>query len=1207
MATLLCIGGCGEDAGGGGLAPPSLPDTYKPPKDVAVVTPDAGTPEVFYPPPPCQLGIKDPAEGLHVHGVVSIAAAAAHESLDMDRAVASVVRCDTEGADPIVLGEKPKSEWNGIDFTFDWDTEGLETGEYCIQVQAAAVSPTEQASDAPTCGAGRRVFVDNSCPAIGWVSPVDAGVDADGKPTGTYLRHMPIEFDTIDHTRVASARLLGPSNEVLRDFELVDDGNGLQHIADTIDVCAYGTGVLTFTVELTDEFGPPCLEEVKPRIVRCPAFVTADEYPPAESHKPVHMDDYDYDGDGANDIVAATGSGVVVYRNDGDGRLEAPLPLPGLNKAVRFVIPDDVNGDGKTDIIAIHNLGDASAATVYLWATVCQPDPAFDPTTYADDQLPPLHPVICSERFAETEVKPLPAAVTAQLYGNLADDPNASGATGKRKDLILGTVDGKHTIAVLLRAEGPDTTWEEDGETKSAPLCTYWQKQWGPLGEELPPAEHQVTACFRDPIFHAGVGNVNDIAMGNFVEDEFGNALDIVVSHNEAALITVFQHDGTGHFKAGFSWPDLAPHHATRVIAGSFNLDGTTQDPQHVDLMLLIPEIGQIWQIFGTGDGGFQKAGHPETGQPYTLRRAICVEGTPRDMVLEFMNDSQVTSKTLDLVVANSSAGTLWNLFGVQGIGKSGMVFETPRVVDITGGPQQIVITHLNGDPYWDVVTRSASGLIAVAYGALPPESGVDVTNPLAGDEGTFIAAGSITTPIPAQASGGTHSCEQSSQGADGVKASLGTPEDRLSPRHMTLADFDGDDKLDMVVVTERSKVVTVEGAGAAVVPILTYKSDGIAPRIFAGQSTARPVTSFCVPGVEECELEFGPPKGIVNALNHGSFDIGQSNDLVYVTNTYYPSTDNPGEAASEFPELPSIDVMYNDGSGSFSQSSKTSDNPQFLEEPGDFLDYGFKGGSRPKAVTVLHCNVAGDPFADYAVVAERQTDNETRSILRVFQASPNQKTFNLVWNHTFTPGKSALGITATKLGSFDEEGDTLTDLLVVTPIGVEIFHGVNTFCGFQPAGNVEVGTGVRAAAARDLDGDNMADIVAARSDGVVAVLYGLDTVAFAPPDFTLSVPDGDLQQVDISDINGDGRRDIAVLDDGALVVFLGLGGTMGFWPEGYRIPVGSGSSSLAVRDLDEDGCVDVLTLSPTTKAVTFLRNKTGLAATCAEDVYLPL
>ena len=178
-----------------------------------------------------------------------------------------------------------------------------------------------------------------------------------------------------------------------------------------------------------------------------------------------------------------------------------------------------------------------------------------------------------------------------------------------------------------------------------------------------------------------------------------------------------------------------------------------------------------------------------------------------------------------------------------------------------------------------------------------------------------------------------------------------------------------------------------------------------------------------------------------------------------------------------------------------------------------------------------------------------------------------------------------------------------MPDLLVVTSAGVQVFTGREVTCSFDFELQLGVGGVPKDATARDLDGDGFAEIVATLDDGTVSVLHGEDGVEFSEPDVSRKVPGAkDLRRPEITDLNGDGFPDIVVLDahTAKLHVFPGLGKYGPIWQgTPLAIPLTKGTSSIAIRDLDDDHCKEILALSPLTKAVVVLRNITAYPDEC--------
>ncbi|HND56163.1 MAG TPA: VCBS repeat-containing protein, partial [Pirellulaceae bacterium] len=172
----------------------------------------------------------------------------------------------------------------------------------------------------------------------------------------------------------------------------------------------------------------------------------------------------------------------------------------------------------------------------------------------------------------------------------------------------------------------------------------------------------------------------------------------------------------------------------------------------------------------------------------------------------------------------------------------------------------------------------------------------------------------------------------------------------------------------------------------------------------------------------------------------------------------------------------------------------------------------------------------------------------------------------------------------ATALAASDLDGDLVNELLVASAPQGEISL-LRESSGLK-ATELWQGPRISAAFPVDLDGDaidELALVLAEDSDEsmtdsgspgapVLTIVRG-DGTPLLDVEIGLA---GDVQQVCVADVNGDGRRDLLVLGYGGLVAHLQrVDGT--FEP---RIPyslVGSAITAATLGDLDDDGAQDIL------------------------------
>ncbi len=199
----------------------------------------------------------------------------------------------------------------------------------------------------------------------------------------------------------------------------------------------------------------------------------------------------------------------------------------------------------------------------------------------------------------------------------------------------------------------------------------------------------------------------------------------------------------------------------------------------------------------------------------------------------------------------------------------------------------------------------------------------------------------------------------------------------------------------------------------------------------------------------------------------------------------------------------------------------------------------------------------------------------------------------------TFEPTATyAIGQDSAFVRSADVDGDGALDLLLALEqtdqLGVLPGLGDGTFGDLLvfPAGLGPIGTAVA-----DLNADGLPDVVVSNpSAGQISVLRntspGPGTIALAAP-VGYVVGQGPYGLA-ISDLDGDGDRDLAVALRADNRVALVVGDGDGNFAASTSVPTGLGPHGLAAADLDGDGDTDLLTADYSGGTVSVLINQGG-------------
>jgi gliding motility-associated-like protein len=206
------------------------------------------------------------------------------------------------------------------------------------------------------------------------------------------------------------------------------------------------------------------------------------------------------------------------------------------------------------------------------------------------------------------------------------------------------------------------------------------------------------------------------------------------------------------------------------------------------------------------------------------------------------------------------------------------------------------------------------------------------------------------------------------------------------------------------------------------------------------------------------------------------------------------------------------------------------------------------------------------------------------------------------------------VGANARSLAIGDLDGDGKLDLAIgnYNNSTVSVLRNTSSIgtATFATKVDLTTGTNTYSVAIGDIDGDGRLDIVAANyTSGTISVLLNTGssgTISFAAKaDFATGI---NPQNIAIGDFDGDGKPDVAVVNNGATTVSvlhnISSVSTLGFDAK-IDFTIGNGARSVAVGDFDGDGKLDLAVANYTSNTISLLRNISSSSVNFAAKIDL--
>ncbi len=926
------------------------------------------------------------------------------------------------------------------------------------------------------------------------------------------------------------------------------------------DIAIANNGDNTVTVLLGDGIG---------------GFTAAVGSPFSVGKQPASIAISDFNGDGKADlaIVNSTDNTVTVLLGNGSGgfspAVHSPFAVGGHPRSITIA---DFNGDGKADL-ATANYGSANVTVLLGDGTGNFTGASGSPFTVGTN----------------------PFSIAA---GDFNGDGHADLAVGNQGSnnvtVLLGNGSGGFTSPVgnpFAVGNHPNSVavgdFNGDGKADLAAANFNDNTVTVLLGN----GSGGFTAASGSP-FAVGT-HPYSVAVGDFNGD--GKA-DLAVANSGSANVTVLLGNGSGGFSAESGSPFGAGGNTPTALAvGDFNGDG------RADLAIVNLVSANVAVLVGTGaPAKLAITQQPATGTAGLAIGNVVVQVQDANGLLETGSTAAVTlastpSGAAGTLMVNASGGIA--TFSNVVLNSVNTYTLTASSAGLTSATSANIVIGAASPAMLAVTSQPSSGFVGTAIGSVVVQvqdgfgnlisgstAAITMASTPAGVSGTltasavsgvatfnnllFGAAGSYTltasSPGLTSATGASIKIQTTSSTSLGaapnpsVFGASVTLTATLTPASATgkATFYDGTTVLGVATLSGGSAHLTTTALGAGARSLWAH---------YQGDSADAASTSALVPqtvnAVASGTLFAAPGSPVAAGTNPGAVVIGDLNG------------DGKADMAVANSGSNNVTVLLGNGSGGFTPSSGSP----------------FAVGNSPASITIGDFN--GDGIPDLAVA--NSMDNTVTLLIGNGSGgfTATLRPIHLPKVHRLVP----TGGHPQSMMVGDFNGDGNADLAVADFGGgdVTVLLG-NGAAGFTPATGspFAAGTNPFSLTVADFNGDGHADIAVANQGGNnVTVLLGDGTGAFTPAAASPFAVGNHPNSVAAGDFNGDGKQDLAIANnaDNTVTVLLG-NGSGGFTPAaGSPFAGGLGPYSIAVTDVNGDGKLDLAVAGATNGDVTVL------------------